>query len=213
MKNTEILRHKFGGLAIIVMLLSACATPQPQNINNACEIFAEKTSWHSAAISSQERWNIPVEVTLAFVHQESSFKANAKPPRKKLLGFIPWFGRVSSASGYSQALDGSWKEYKQETGRWYARRSNFKDATDFIGWYNNKSVRELGLSSNDAYSLYLAYHEGRGGFTRKTYNQKPWLLKVANKVKQRAADYKKQLASCSIESRSWLSRLLHLDFL
>ena len=205
----EIIRHKYSCLLIISTLLSACTEPQPQNINNACEIFIEKESWRNAAISSQERWNIPVEVTLAFVHQESSFKGNAKPPRKKLFGFIPWFGRVSSASGYSQALDASWGEYKKETGRWYARRSSFKDSTDFIGWYNNKSVQELGLSSNDAYSLYLAYHEGRGGFKRKTYNQKPWLLKVATKVKQRATAYRKQIANCSLKQRSWLSRLLH----
>ena len=208
MKTTKIIRYKLSGAIIIVLLLSACATPQPQNINNACEMFEERAAWQAAAISSQERWNIPMEVTLAFVHQESSFKANAKPPRKKLLGFIPWFGRVSSASGYSQALDASWSEYKKETGHWYARRSNFKDSTDFIGWYNAKSVRELKLSSNDAYSLYLAYHEGRGGFRNKTYNQKPWLLKVANKVKQRTADYRKQIASCPMKPRSWFSRLL-----
>lgn len=208
---TKIILHKYSYLIIIATLLSACAEPQPQNIDNACEIFIEKGSWHSAAISSQEHWDIPMEVTLAFVHQESSFKGNAKPPRRKLLGFIPWFDRVSSASGYSQALNQSWDEYKKETGRWYARRSSFKDSTDFIGWYNNKSVRELGLSPNDAYSLYLAYHEGRGGFKRKTYNQKPWLLKVANKVKQRATAYRKQIANCSIKSRSWFSRLLRLD--
>ena len=203
--------HKCSYLIIIVTLLSACATPQPQNINNACEIFEERGAWREAAISSQERWNIPMEVTLAFVHQESSFKSDAKPPRKKLLGFIPWFGRVSSASGYSQALDTSWGEYKKETGRWYARRSSFKHSTDFIGWYNNKSVRELGLSPNDAYSLYLAYHEGRGGFKRKTYNQKSWLLKVATKVKQRAATYRKQIANCSVKPRSWFSRLISAD--
>ena len=203
--------YKYSYLIIVATLLSACATPQPQNINNACEIFEEKKSWRDAAISSQERWNIPMEVTLAFVHQESSFRGNAKPPRKKLLGFIPWFGRVSSASGYSQALDESWGEYKKETGRWYARRSSFKYSADFIGWYNNKSVRELGLSPNDAYSLYLAYHEGRGGFKRKTYNQKPWLLKVATKVKQRAVAYRRQIAACPAKPRLWFSKLISLN--
>jgi len=199
-------------LIVITALLSACAEPQPQNINNACEIFKEKKVWHSAAIASQERWDIPMEVTLAIIHQESSFKSKAKPPRRKLLGFIPWF-RPSSAAGYSQAIDESWGEYKKETGRWYARRSSFKHSADFIGWYNNKSVRELGLPSNDAYSLYLAYHEGRGGFARKSYNQKPWLLKTANKVRQRAAAYRRQIDNCAIKPRSWLSRLIHLDFL
>ncbi|MBC6413644.1 MAG: hypothetical protein GDA45_01735 [Chromatiales bacterium] len=213
MKTIPIANREFIILMTIALLLSACAEPQPQNIDNACDIFSEKKAWYDAAISSQERWNIPVEVTLAFIHQESSFRANAKPPRGKLLGFIPWFGRVSSASGYAQALDASWSEYKKETGRWYARRSNFKHSADFIGWYNDKSARTLNLSRNDAYSLYLAYHEGRDGFKRKTYNQKPWLLKVANKVKQRTADYRRQLASCAVQPRSWLSRWMHFDFL
>ena len=203
--------RKCGCLLIATALLSACATPQPRNISDACEIFKEREAWREAAISSQERWNIPMEITMAFVHQESSFKANAKPPRRKLLGFIPWFGRVSSAYGYSQAIDASWDEYKKETGRWYARRSSFEYSTDFIGWYNNKSVRELGLSPNNAYSLYLAYHEGRGGFKRKTYNQKPWLLNAAARVKQRATTYRKQIANCSSKPRSWFSRLLSFD--
>jgi len=198
-------------LLAIALLLSACAEPQPQNINNACAMFKEKGAWHAAAIASQERWNIPMEVTLAIIHQESAFKSTAKPPRRKLLGFIPWF-RPSSAAGYSQALDESWGEYKEETGRWYARRSSFKDSTDFVGWYNNKSVRELGLSRSDAYSLYLAYHEGRGGFKRKSYNQKPWLLQVANKVRQRAAAYRQQINNCAVKQRSWFSRLIRLDF-
>ena len=212
MKTIVAMHYRLISMAVIAMLLAACAEPQPQNIDNACDIFSEKESWYSAAVASQQRWNIPIEVTLAFIHQESSFKATAKPPRGKLLGFIPWFGRVSSASGYAQAMDDSWREYKKETGRWYARRSNFKHSADFIGWYNHKSVQELKLSPNDAYTLYLAYHEGRGGFKRKTYNQKPWLLKVAGKVKQRSADYRRQIASCSLQPRSWLSRLIHFDF-
>ena len=40
---------------------------------------------------------------MSFVYQESSFKADARPEREKILGFIPWF-RPSSAVGYSQAL-------------------------------------------------------------------------------------------------------------
>ena len=207
---TKSIYCKLSCAAIIVTLLSACATPPPQNINDACDMFEERAAWSDAAIDSQERWNIPMEVTLAFIHQESSFRADAKPPRRKLLGFIPWF-RVTSASGYSQALDESWNEYKKDTRQSFVWRSSFEDSTDFIGWYNNKSVRELNLSPHDAYSLYLAYHEGRGGYTRKSYNQKPWLIKVARKVNRRAAIYRKQIANCPVEPRSWFSRLISLD--
>ena len=49
---------------------------------------------------------------LAFIKTESNFRPTARTQRKYFLGLIP-SGRVSSAYGYSQALDGTWKEYKK----------------------------------------------------------------------------------------------------
>jgi hypothetical protein len=52
----------------------------------------------------------------------------------------------------------------------------------------------------------LAYHEGRGGYKRKTYQSKPTLIKVARKVEQQAKDYGWQLKQCRQElenNRSW----------
>ncbi|CAN0604511.1 unnamed protein product, partial [Ectocarpus sp. 12 AP-2014] len=49
---------------------------------------------------------------------------------------------------------------------------------------------------NDAYRLYLAYHEGHGGYARRSYANKDWLLGVARKVSDRAARYEQQLGSC-----------------
>lgn len=147
---------------------------------------------------------------LAFIHQESSFKHDAKPPRRKLLGFIPWF-RISSAYGYSQALDESWQEYKDETGKFYARRSSFAHSADFIGWYNRKTIRSLGISRNDAYSLYLAYHEGRGGYKRNTFKKKKWLIEAAKKVRQNAATYNRQIKQCGHRlTRPWYDFLPRL---
>ena len=74
---------------------------------------------------------------MSFVYQESSFKADAKPERDKLLGVIPWF-RPSTAVGYSQALTKTWEDYKDETGNNRANRKNFDDSADFIGWYASK---------------------------------------------------------------------------
>ena len=48
----------------------------------------------------------------------------------------------------------------------------------------------------DAFKLYLAYHEGIGGYQRGTYRYKRWLVPVAHKVSRRAALYKKQLIVC-----------------
>ena len=63
----------------------------------------------------------------------------AKPPRQKIFKVIP-FKRPSSSFGYSQAVKGTWEQYK-ETGNKLATRARFKDSVDFIGWYTNKSSR------------------------------------------------------------------------
>jgi hypothetical protein len=55
------------------------------------------------------------------------------------------------------------------------------------------------IAKNDTYNLYLAYHEGQGGFLKNTYRRKAWLRRVASKAAGRAKTYKKQLASCERE--------------
>lgn len=93
----------------------------------------------------QQRWGAPVQVPMAMMYQESSFKHDALPPRYYFLGFIPW-GRVSSAYGYAQAKDETWADYKREAGGWGASRDDFADALDFMGWYIQKSQRVNGVS-------------------------------------------------------------------
>jgi hypothetical protein len=61
------------------------------------------------------------------------------------------------------------------------------------------SYIKCGISKTDPYHLYLAYHEGHGGFNRRTYQKKTWLLRVARKVSNRAHSYGSQLASCERE--------------
>ena len=183
-------------LLALTSLLGGCARPPPSDTSDACTILEERKNWYYASIQAQKNWDIPVALMLAFIHQESAFKARAKTERTKLFGFIPW-KRVTSAYGYSQATDGTWKQYKDETGKKFARRSSFGDATDFIGWYNHKSVKVLGLSPKDAHNLYLAYHEGWSGYRKKSYREKPWLIEVAKKVRDRADTYTKQLERCA----------------
>lgn len=86
----------------------------------------------------------------------------------------------------------------------FASRESFTDGVDFIGWYANQAHRKAGIDRNDAYSLYLAYHEGVGGYMRQTYLQKPWLVQVAHKVKARAQIYQAQLMRCQQSlSKAW----------
>lgn len=177
--------------------LAACgsASAPPSNLNNACSIIEQRPTYLRAMQRAERRWGVPVHVQMATIYQESRFDNDAKTPFEWKWGIIP-MGRVSSAYGYAQALDGTWAEYKAGPGRPLASRTNMRDAADFIGWYMDASSRSLGISRSDARNQYLAYHEGRGGYRRGTYNSKPWLLNVAAGVERRATTYQTQLRSC-----------------
>ena len=109
----------------LLLALTACAKP-PSQTQNACAIFEQRdglfNNWRRAAQKTEREYGVPVPILMATIYTESGFRHNAKPPRTKLLGFIPW-KRKSSAYGYSQALDGTWDRYQRETGRWGARRT------------------------------------------------------------------------------------------
>lgn len=179
------------------LLLQGCATPgRISNINDACRIFFDNPGWRTAMENTRDRWRTPLHVQLAIMRQESSFRHDARPPRETVLGIpMPW--RKSSAFGFSQAKDSTWDWYQTKTGNFFASRDNFADASDFIGWYTDVSHRLLGLSKWDAYAQYLAYHEGHGGYRRKTYLKKAWLMAVAQRVKTQSLRYATQLKACS----------------
>lgn len=179
-----------------VLALSACATP-PRHINNVCTVFDQRdglfNNWQKAAERTEKKYGVPTHVLMATIRKESGFKGNAKPPRTKLFGFIPW-KRVSSAYGYSQALDGTWAQYKRETGSFGARRNNFADAVDFVGWYHSKTVENHGVSRNDTYRLYLAYYLGWTGFKRGNWDAS--VQRYARDTQDMANRYQAQLRRC-----------------
>ncbi|NTS78438.1 hypothetical protein HR060_16435 [Catenovulum sp. SM1970] len=194
-------------LAMITAGLTGCATAPPKSPENICEIFYENRDWYDAAKDANDRWGVPIHVPMAMMYQESSFKSDAQPPMEWFLGFIP-IGRASSAYGYSQAKTATWDDYTRETDNGWADRDDFADAIDFMGWFISKTQRINGVSKWDAYNQYLNYHEGWGGYKRKTFNKKPWLKKVSWRVKKRAEKYGAQLKGCqdNLDS-SWLWRL------
>jgi hypothetical protein len=188
-------------LFILALTLNACQTSPPRDINDSCEIFSDRSGWYRDANDAFERWGVPVQ--LAIIYQESRFVHDAKPPRDTLLWVIPW-GRITSAYGYAQVMDTTWDWYKKNAGNRGADRDDFADVVDFIGWYCNMSHQRLGISRDDAYRQYLAYHEGQGGYSRKSYLKKPWLMKVARKVEAQANRYQAQLARCRDElDKGW----------
>jgi hypothetical protein len=179
----------------LLTVLSSCSHKTPTRIDNICHIFAQKHKWHKYAKKSSKKWGTPIHVQMAILQQESGFQYDAKPKRTKLLWVIPW-KRESSAYGYAQVLNDTWKEYAKDTHNWGADRDSFKDSIDFVGWYTYHTHKQAKVSKWDTYNQYLAYHEGRGGFMKKSFKKKPWLVKVAQKVDRRSKSYAQQLKSC-----------------
>ena len=185
--------------SILLLLLASCGGGNhsaPRDLDNACAIVRERPEYYRAMKATERKWGVPVHVQMATIHQESKFVGDARTPHQYALGVIP-LGRQSSAYGYSQALDGTWEEYQQDQGRRSAKRDRISDATDFMGWYMDGSQARLGISKSDAQAQYLAYHEGRSGYARGTYNDKPWLVDVSARVGRRSELYRVQLESCN----------------
>lgn len=184
--------------ASILVFVASCGGGNfsaPRNVDNACAIAAERPQYLRAMERTERRWGVPVHVQMATIYQESRFVGDARTPFRYVLGVIP-MGRQSSAYGYSQALDGTWDEYRAETGRRSAKRDRIEDATDFMGWYMHGSAERLGIPKTNAEHQYLAYHEGRTGYARASYSAKGWLMGVASSVGQRSEIYRQQLMSC-----------------
>ena len=179
-------------ILFIIFFLSACSSI-PKNASNSCSIFQEKYLWYKHAKKTEQKWGTPVYLQLAIIKMESSFDRFAKPPRQKLFKVVP-YKRPSSSFGYSQAVKGTWKQYKDETGNKYATRARFKDSVDFIGWYTSKTEKILKVSKNDAFNQYIAYHEGWGNF--KNYKDNTKVINLAKRVEKQSNTYKQQLAKC-----------------
>ena len=185
------IKNKF--IVIFIFFLVGCSSI-PSNTANSCSIFSERYLWYKYAKKTEQKWGTPIYIQLAIIKMESDFDWLAKPARKKIFKVIP-YKRPSSSFGYSQAVKGTWEQYKKETGNKLATRARFKDSVDFIGWYTNKLKTILKISKKDAFKQYLAYHEGWGNF--KYYKKNKKVIGLAKKVEKQSNIYKKQLLNCS----------------
>jgi len=179
-------------LIFIFFLISACSSI-PKNTSDSCSIFNERYLWYKYTKKTEQKWGTPIYLQLAIIKMESGFDWLAKPERQKIFKVIP-YKRPSSSFGYSQAVKGTWDQYKKETKNKLATRARFKDSVDFIGWYTNKTEKLLKISKSDVYRQYLAYHEGWGNYKNYKNNQKVIIL--AKKVTEQANEYRKQLKKC-----------------
>ncbi len=187
-----MIRFKFF-LIIFLIFLNSCSSI-PKNTSDGCAIFSEKYFWYKHAKKTQLKWGTPINIQLAIIRMESDFDWLAKPERNKIFKIIP-FKRRSSSLGYSQAIKGTWKQYKKETDNKFARRTRFKDSVDFIGWDTNKTEKILKISKKDAFKQYIAYHEGWGNY--KNYKNNSNVILLAKKVERFSNNYKSQLKKCS----------------
>lgn len=182
-----------------MLALAGCGSTPPTAINDVCSVFAQRDGflrdWHADAKRTERKYGIPVPVLMATMRVESGFDGDAKPPRRKLVGFVPW-KRPSTAYGYSQALNGTWAQYQKETRSPMARRTNFSDSVDFVGWYYSKTVEKYGVRPDDAYSLYLSYRYGWTGFSRGSWQNDAGALKSASRTASIAESYSAQLRGC-----------------
>ena len=187
MKNLKV-----NFLLILLLFILGCSSI-PSNTTNSCSIFNERYLWYKHAKKSEKKWGTPVHLQLAIIKMESGFDRLAKPPRQKLFKIVP-YKRLSSSFGYSQAIKGTWKQYKDETGNKFATRARFKDSVDFIGWYTNKTEKILKVSKKDAFKQYIAYHEGWGNY--KNYKSNKKVIGLAKRVEKQSNIYKQQLSEC-----------------
>ena len=187
-----MLKNKNIFLILIFFILVSCSSI-PKNTADGCSIFSERYLWYKHAKKAEKKWGTPIHLQLAIIKMESDFDWLAKPNRQKIFKVIP-YKRPSSSFGYSQAVKGTWEQYKKETNKPLATRSRFKDSVDFIGWYTNKTEKILKISKEDSFRQYIAYHEGWGNYKNYKKNQKVILL--AKKVKNQSDKYKRQLSKC-----------------
>ena len=188
------MKNKFYNYTLIFILISLLSCSSiPKNTSDSCSIFDEKYFWYKHTKKVEKKWGTPIYIQLAIIKMESDFDWLAKPGRTKIFKVIP-YKRLSSSFGYSQAIKGTWEQYKKETGNKLASRARFKDSVDFIGWYTNKTETILKISKKDAFRQYLAYHEGWGNY--KYYKKNKKVIRLAKKVEKQSNIYKKQLLKC-----------------
>ena len=108
----KILKNK---ITIFILLFLYGCSSIPTNTSNSCSIFDERYLWYKYTKKVEQKWGTPIYIQLAIIKMESDFDWLAKPARQKIFKVIP-YKRPSSSFGYSQAVKGTWEQYKIETG-------------------------------------------------------------------------------------------------
>ncbi|MCB2427935.1 hypothetical protein [Methylophaga pinxianii] len=186
------------GMLILVWLAAGCSPSSPDNQQDICQIFRQQPRWYDYAKAAEVKWGTSIATQMAFIQFESSFYSHIRPPGQTLFGLFTW-DRPSSAYGYAQAQNPAWRDYLNDGASPLARRTHMRYATDFIGWYNQRSHHRVNIALDNPTHLYLAYHEGLTGYERGRYQNKPHVLHTARQVGTQARLFAHQLAQCEYE--------------
>lgn len=178
-------------IAFTALAISSCSErAKVDDSMGVCEILVQNPSWSKSLKAAQDTYKLPPAFAMAIIYQESKFKAEAK-------------SKGSSAYGYAQAIDGTWKNFQKDV-KSNAKRNNFNDSVQFVGWYTAQLAKSTKLKMSDSYNLYMAYMLGATGFKcykAGTLKNKAKIVedkKLAQKVKDFTAHYQSQFKKCKI---------------
>ncbi len=173
------MRSLLFGLLLLCVPLSYAHQIETDNV---CLIFKHHPAWQVATKATEKKWGVSQAIQMAIMNTESKFKGTAK-------------NHHSSARGYAQVINRTWRAYEKDVGK-HEIRSHFADASNFIGWYASQmhDIKHIPLSN--ALDIYLAYHEGLGGYTHALKHKHSMVYRLAKHVQARASRYQKKLNGC-----------------
>ena len=159
-------------IILVFLLIQSCGIFNriPTSQDNACELLSHKSSWRRAVNATEKKWGYHLRFNWLLLKPNQILEQEQKLPGN-FFRIIPT-GRISSAYGYAQALNGTWDWYRKDTGKRSASRTDFSDSSDFIGWYVSQTNKKLKIPKSDVYRQYLAYHQGHAGFKSGRYKIK-----------------------------------------
>ncbi|MCO5059726.1 MAG: hypothetical protein M9905_17980 [Rhizobiaceae bacterium] len=102
---------------------------------------------------------------------------------------------MSSAYGYSQALDGTWAHISARSPPDRAPQ-RFRRCRRLRRPVSFEDVARPGVAPNDAYSLYLAHYSGWGGFKNGSWRGNSSLQRYAQETDARRRKYAAQMRDC-----------------
>ena len=145
--------------------------------------------------AAEQKYGVPVPVLMATVRKESGFKTTPSRHAPSCSASFP-----GPASPAPTAIRRRWTAHgrntRRETGNFAARRTNFADAVDFVGWYHAKTADTYGVARNDTFSLYLAYYARLDRPMAAATGGQCRLAALCPRHRKMARDYAEQLRQC-----------------